>query len=41
MGFIKEDNRIGLGTLLISLMATSAFIKLTDASMTIDSILKS
>jgi len=39
MEFIHTDNRIDLSTLLMSLMVTSAVIKLTDASITIDKLL--
>jgi hypothetical protein len=39
MEFIHTENRIGLSTLLMSLMVTSAVIKLTDASITIDKLL--
>ena len=40
MGFTGTENKIDLSKLLISLMATSAVIKLTDASITIERLLK-
>jgi len=39
MEFTHTDNKIELSTLLMSLMVTSAVIKLTEASITIDKLL--
>jgi hypothetical protein len=39
MEFIHAENKLNLSSLLITVMATSAFIKLTDASITIDRLL--